>query len=78
MGSVTITAIAMLENPRTAGAGKPKSFLFDAQIWLPTERALIAGMRYFNANGYEFDAKVNKCLIIANVSMLHRLKTVQH
>ncbi|KAJ6507109.1 hypothetical protein DFH09DRAFT_874493, partial [Mycena vulgaris] len=49
----SINAIAVLENPRLIP--KTKSIVFDAQAYLgSSEPALIASLRYFNADNREF------------------------
>ena len=68
MSHATFVAVAVLESPRCQ-PGKPKSIIFDAQMWLGTERALVAGLRYFNSEDHVFE-DVNVCLIIATVRCL--------
>ncbi|KAJ7933665.1 hypothetical protein B0H13DRAFT_1855907 [Mycena leptocephala] len=51
--AASLTAIAVLENPRLIP--KTKSIVFDAQIYLgSSEPALISSLRYFNADNLEF------------------------
>jgi hypothetical protein len=71
MSTVTLTAVAVLESPRNA-TGKPLSLMFDAQLWLPGDTPLIAGLRYYNEKRRTF-GEINLCLIIAQVStaLLH-------
>ncbi|KAJ7916923.1 hypothetical protein B0H13DRAFT_2445608 [Mycena leptocephala] len=53
MSATSLHAIAVLENPRIIP--KTKTFVFDAQIYLgSSEPALIASLRYFNADNREF------------------------
>ncbi|KAJ6514152.1 hypothetical protein DFH09DRAFT_1333102 [Mycena vulgaris] len=59
--AASLNAIAVLENPRLIP--KTKSIVFDAQIYLGSgEPALIASLRYFNADNREF-ADVSCCSV---------------
>ncbi|KAJ7118403.1 hypothetical protein C8R43DRAFT_901581 [Mycena crocata] len=53
MSSASITAVAVLENPRVIP--KTKTIVFDAQIYLgSSEPALISSLRYFNTENANF------------------------
>ncbi|KAJ7278110.1 hypothetical protein C8J57DRAFT_1221968 [Mycena rebaudengoi] len=53
MSSVSLSAIAVLENPRQIP--KTKTIVFDAQIYLgSSEPALIMSLHYYNADNMEF------------------------
>ncbi|KAI0091062.1 hypothetical protein BDY19DRAFT_679904 [Irpex rosettiformis] len=67
MSSVTIAAIAVLESPRSP-PDKPKSYIFDGQLWLDSERPLVAGFRYFNTNNDTFGEAPICCMIVANIA----------
>lgn len=53
MSSVSLTAIAVLENPRKDARGK--TVTFDAQIYLGAYQPLAVEFRYFNTNETSFE-----------------------
>ena len=71
MSLAIITTFAVLEN-LTHPPDKPKTCLFDAQVWVSAEDApLILRLRYFNSSNLNFpnsEDEQTHCLIIANVS----------
>lgn len=69
----TITALTVLENPRTA-PGLPLSPTFDAHLWLDPAHEAIAALRYYNGTNLSFQ-DVGIYLIHANVCGLIPRKT---
>ncbi|KAG6836611.1 hypothetical protein H0H93_006032 [Arthromyces matolae] len=68
-GSVTISAISVLENRRNAEPSNKLntlSLLFDAHLYLGDSQGL-ASLRFFNADNLTFE-DVEPCFIIANIA----------
>lgn len=54
MSSAAITAVVVLESPRSA-PDSPKTIFFDGQIYQGAGQPLLAAFRYFNADNMVFD-----------------------
>lgn len=80
MSSVSLTAIAVLENPRKDARGK--TVTFDAQIYLGAYQPLTVEFRYFNANEISFE-EIGTYVVhgtvrqMTNPSILHLILTVK-
>jgi hypothetical protein len=73
-GSATISAIAVLENPRV-DSNKGKNILFDAHLFIygdpkSTGHADLALLRYYNEQDLTFE-EVGRYFIVANVCVHH-------
>ena len=54
MSSAALSLFVACENPRPLEQKKPKSIVFDAQIFIPGSEAVIAAFRYYNKEDFVF------------------------
>ncbi|KAF8072146.1 hypothetical protein FPV67DRAFT_1667585 [Lyophyllum atratum] len=71
-GSVTISAVAVLENCRALDPqAKPNSLSFDAHLFFSDTCQALASLRYFNSKKLTFDAGgLDFCFVTANVAQV--------
>lgn len=65
--SVTFTAVAVLENGHQIGG---KRTMFDAHLWLPDGKSILATLYFYNDKDLHFEA-VGRYFINASVSLLY-------
>lgn len=76
-GFATITGIAGLENPRILDESKPRSIVFDAQLWVSNQsrqngQPTAAILKYYNEEDLTFSPdEVGYYFINATVSALY-------
>lgn len=57
--SASLSLFVPVENPRPLKSKKPKTVVFDAQVWLPGDvQPMIAAFRYYNSNNIVFVPKM--------------------